>query len=149
ADGQRMTAHPKTSKSRRALPMFDLRDPLLAHRAWQAERGLDAGGYVFTNQDGGMLAPWAFNKRELLRIGTAASIGFPVTLYTFRHTFATVHLQLGTPLKVVSDWLGHSTILQTANTYQHVSDEIATDYAERYLQRLAQATQADGKTAPN
>lgn len=96
-----------------------------------------------------MLAPWAFNKRELQRVAKAAGITSTVTLYTFRHTFATVHLQLGTPLKVVSEWLGHFTIQQTANTYQHVSDEIATDYAERYLIRLVEATRSEPKTAEN
>jgi len=72
-----------------------------------------------------------------------------VTLHTFRLTFATVHLQLGTPLEVASERLGHSTIQQPTNTYPHVSDEIATGYAERDLQRLKEATQSGARPAPN
>src|SRR5680860_1508927 len=64
--------HPKTSKSRRTLPIFGLRDDLLTHFQWQAEHGLDDSGHVFTTQDGRPLAPWTFGKRELQRVLTAA-----------------------------------------------------------------------------
>lgn len=147
-DGKRIESHPKTAKSRRTIPMFTLRDELLAHQKWQAEHGLDGPGLVFTNQDGGALSPWAFNKRELHRIAKTARIGWPVTLYTFRHTFATLHLQLGTPLKVVSEWLGHSTIQQTANTYQHLSSEVSMDYAAQFVLRLADAQREVNSGAP-
>ena len=147
-DNERVVAHPKTSKSRRTLPMFGLDNELLAHRASQAQQGLGASGYVFTNQLGAPIAPWNFSKRDLERVAKVAGITWTVTLYTFRHTFATLHLQFGTPLKVVSEYLGHSTIQQTANTYQHLSQEVSMDYAERFVAKLAEASRATGKTAP-
>lgn len=140
-DGERMTAHPKTSKSRRTIPLFGLQPLLVAHLDWQRERGL-GDGLVFTNQDGGMLAPWTINRRELERVLAAAKITGGFTLYGFRHTFATLHLQSGTPLKVVSDWLGHSTIQQTANTYQHLSAEVAEDWAARHVAFLEASSEA-------
>jgi integrase len=79
-----------------------LRDELLAHLDWQRSTGLDAEGFVFTNQDGVMLRPWTFTRRDLERTARAAGIVKPVTLYSLRHTFATLHVAAGTPLKVVS-----------------------------------------------
>lgn len=142
-DGTRTTAHPKTSKSRRTLPMFGLRDLLLAHHAWQVERGLETSEYVFTTQDGTPLSPWTFSRRELERTLAAAGVKGDFTLYGFRNTFATLHLQSGTPLKVVSDWLGHSTIQQTANTYQHLSIEVSDDWAQRHVAFLEKSAAAE------
>jgi integrase len=42
-----------------------------------------------------------------------------LTAHTLRHTFATRALEKDIPLKVVSDWLGHSTIRVTGDTYSH------------------------------
>ena len=69
-------------------------------------------------------------------------------MYTFRHTFATLHLQFDTPLKVVSVYLGHSSIQQTANTYQHLSQEVSMDYAGAFATKLAEASKAASKAAP-
>lgn len=149
ADGERIESHPKTSKSRRTLPLFGLRDELLAHMTWQAERGIDGSGHVFTTQDGNALAPWTFARRELERTLAAAGVKGDFTLYSFRHTFASLHLQSGTPLKVVSDWLGHSTIQQTANTYQHLSIEVSDDWAQRHVAFLEKSAAAEMARAAN
>lgn len=45
------------------------------------------------------------------------------TAHCMRHTFATRALEAGIPIKVVSEWLGHSTIRVTADTYLHVLPE--------------------------
>src|SRR5690606_19156562 len=139
-DGERVTAHPKTSRSRRTIPLFGLEPVLAAHLARQRSVGLDEAGLVVTNQEGRMLAPRTFNRRELERGLATAGIEGPLTLYGFRHTFATLHLQSGTPLKVVSEWLGHSTIQQTANPYQHLSVEVAEDWAARHVAFLEEAS---------
>lgn len=41
-------------------------------------------------------------------------------LYRLRHTFATNHFTLGTPPKYVQQWLGHSTISMTLDTYTDI-----------------------------
>lgn len=138
---------PKTAQSRRTVPLFGISSVLLAHRDWQAERGLladEMDGLVFTTQAGTIIKPWTFGRRELSRVAKAAGITENVTLYTFRHTFATLHLASGTPLKVVSGWLGHSTIKQTADTYQHASTEVFMDYAERHTAWLEKETLEGG-----
>lgn len=140
--GTRVVSHTKTSKSRRTVPCSHLVDELRRHQVWQVEHGLSDAGLVFTNQEGGMLAPWTFNRRDLERILKAAGIAGPFSLYNFRHTFATLHLQSTTHLKTVSEWLGHSSIMQTANTYQHLSADVADEHHKRYVAYIERATAA-------
>jgi integrase len=141
--GEAVLAEPKTVKSRRTVPVLSgLRDELLRHFDWQRERNLDAAGFVFTNQDGRMLRPWTFSTRDLDRTLERAGIKKPdaktsVSLYSLRHTFATLHVVAGTPLKVVSDVLGHSTIQQTANTYMHGDQSVTADWMQRFEAVLA------------
>lgn len=44
------------------------------------------------------------------------------TPHSLRHTFATRALEKDIPIKVVAEWLGHSTISVTGDIYSHVSD---------------------------
>jgi integrase len=43
----------------------------------------------------------------------------PVTPHTFRHTFSISHLNAGTDIKIVSRWLGHSSVTVTEKHYAH------------------------------
>jgi integrase len=139
ADGDAVLAEPKTAKSRRTIPMLGgLRDELLRHLDWQGDRNLDATGYVFTNTEGRPLRPWTFSTRDLDRVLKVAGIVQPVTLYSLRHTFATLHVAAGTPIKVVSDVLGHSSIQQTANTYMHGDMTVTVNWMLRFEESLSQ-----------
>ena len=133
ADGDAVLAEPKTVKSRRTVPLLGgLRATLFRHLDWQRERNLDETGFVFTNTEGRPLRPWTFSTRDLDRVAEAAGIAGPVTLQTMRHTFATLNVAAGTPLKVVSDVLGHSNIQVTANTYMHGDQAVTVDWMQRY-----------------
>lgn len=135
-----LLAEPKTAKSRRTVPLVaGLPNELLAHKERQREIGFAGEGFVFTNQSGRMLRPWTFNARDLARLVHAAGIGKSLSLYSLRHTFATVALSTGVPIKIVSEWLGHTTIQQTADTYGHVDSGISGDWMER-LGRGLEAT---------
>jgi integrase len=58
----------------------------------------------------------------------AQSAGLSVVkLHALRHGHATVALEAGVPMKVVSERLGHSGIAVTADVYSHVT--AATDQA--------------------
>jgi hypothetical protein len=60
-----------------------------------------------------------------------AAVGLPpIRLHDLRHTAASLALQAGVPLKVVSEQLGHSTITITADTYTSVLPEVATAAAD-------------------
>lgn len=53
--------------------------------------------------------------------------GIPTGLHRLRHTFATNHFYLGTPIKLVSSWLGHEKIELTQNIYTHIDRSITKD----------------------
>ncbi len=48
-------------------------------------------------------------------------------LHLLRHTFATNHFYLGTPIKLISSWLGHETIELTQNIYTHIDRTITKE----------------------
>ena len=133
AAGEPSVSDPKTPRSRRVVPILrDLGAELLRHQAWQRELDLDAGGLLFTNQEGRMLRPWTFSTRDLQRTLRGAGITKRLTLYSLRHTFATLHVEAGTSLKRVADLLGHSTIQQTADTYMHADQAVSREWIEQY-----------------
>jgi integrase len=58
--------------------------------------------------------------------------GLPrIRLHDCRHSAATLLLEEGVPLKVVSERLGHSSIAITADTYQHVTETMQGEAAAK------------------
>ncbi|MEX2501959.1 MAG: hypothetical protein WD336_06255 [Trueperaceae bacterium] len=100
-----------------------LRDVLLAHLAWQRDRG-DAAGFVVTTQDGRTVAPFRFGEASVRRTLAAARIVGPVSPYDLRHTVGSLHVRAGTVLKVVSETMRHASIQQAANVYEHFSVDV-------------------------
>jgi len=118
---------PKTSKSRRSIPLpLPLLHMLREHRKRQSEERLKAGpkwwghDLVFCGKEGQPLHPRNVQARHfkptLKRAGLAASF----RLYDLRHTCATLLLVADENPKVVSERLGHSSIVLTLDTYSHV-----------------------------
>jgi site-specific recombinase XerD len=62
-------------------------------------------------------------NKTLQSIGKRYAIGRHLTCHVARHTFATVSLQLGIPIEVVSKLLGH-TNLRTTQIYAKIVDEV-------------------------
>jgi integrase len=116
---------PKTAKSRRMLPLSDsLVAELLQHRARQEEARLRwggkwrEGGWLFTCQDGRPLnlRKLAQHYKELL---VKAGLPREMRLYDLRHSCATLLLLKNVNPKVVSERLGHSSIVLTLDTSSH------------------------------
>jgi len=134
-DGGYALAQPKTAGSRRTVPLpSDAVEALERQRAIQDERKATRGrqwqdrdDLVFTDVVGRPLRGDSVNAalRRLLK-----AEGLPVVpFHGLRHSAATALLSAGVSLKVVSEILGHSTIVLTANTYGHVIPEQRSEAA--------------------
>ena len=99
-------------------------------REWKAkqdaERDLVGDGYedhglIFCRPDGRLYHPEAFSKTFDRRFRLPSFAALPrIRLHDLRHTWATLALVAGVDIRMVSERLGHSNILITSNTYQHV-----------------------------
>lgn len=90
----------------------------------------DRWGLVFTDEIGAPVPPMEVTVefRRLVR-----ELDVPVIrLHDLRHTHASLLLERGVPIKVVSDRLGHSTIAMTMDTYAHTMPAMDRDAAERF-----------------
>jgi integrase len=98
-------------------------------------------GWVFTRPDGAPLHPERFS-REFLRKQQAyngAHLDEPLPrlkLHGLRHTWATLALQEGIDIHVVSDRLAHSSTHITSEIYTHVTRPMQSDAAERVAARI-------------
>lgn len=120
---------PKTKRSRRTIP---LPGPVVKElKTWKvaqtAEKLAFKGPYnelnlVFTNEAGQPINP-DFISRRFHKDLTAAKLP-AIRFHDLRHGHATMLLELGENLKVISDRLGHSTINMTADTYAHVAERM-------------------------
>lgn len=107
------------------------RERLISGEAWANDRGL-----VFTDALGAPLIPNNVSK-TFGRMAERA--GLPkVVFHSLRHLAATIMLQNGLPLPVVSRILGHSTITVTADLYfdvvkdQRLKDDVSAAYARAF-----------------
>jgi integrase len=136
-DGSFYLGETKTKASRRTvtLPPRTV-SALEGHRLSQLERVLAEGerydraeDLIFGNRQG---KPLDLSK---VRTGFKALLkraGLPpIKLYSLRHTCATLLLEMGEDLKAVSERLGHTTIVMTANTYAQVTPRMQQRAAEK------------------
>lgn len=132
-NGTLRTKGTKTGKGRRVdLPAFAL-DALHAHRRAMLAEG-HRTAVVFVDHDGGYL-----RRPNLLRRSFEPAIkaaGVPtIRFHDIRHTAATLLLEAGENVKVVSERLGHSSIKITLDTYAHVLPTMQKSAADR-MQKL-------------
>jgi len=59
--------------------------------------------------------------------------GHDISLYTFRHTFATMLLEERENPKIVSELMGHSKVLTTLSIYSHVISKSVYEDTARTL----------------
>lgn len=85
-------------------------------------------GYVFTREDGTPLHPQLASD-GFQKLSRAAGLP-PIRLHDLRHTAASLALQAGVPMKVVSEQLGHSSLAITADTYTSILPAVAKAAAE-------------------
>jgi integrase len=134
--GNLQFCEPKTAKSRRKIPLpKSVINELRAHRRKQGEERLKLGSawqnldLVFPSEVG---TPSTHSnitqvyKRVLRRAGLRTSL----RLYDLRHTHATLLLKAGVNPKIISERLGHSTIVLTLDVYSHVLPDMQSEAVE-------------------
>jgi len=126
---------PKTKNSVRSIKLpREALDLLKLHRAKQREQRLMVGSLwkypnmVFTTSTGNYYDRSLLNTQfKRLLAGTSLE---GVTLHSLRHSNATLLINSGIPLKVVSQHLGHSSIEVTADIYSHVLESSRAKVAD-------------------
>lgn len=136
-DGRLFIDTPKTSAGVRTLPLLpEVATALRDHRRRQAAEQLAAGplwhdlGYVFTREDGQPLVPDKISE-WWPKVCVEAGIGRR-RFHATRHTAATLMLNAGVPLEVVSAILGHAGLAITSDVYAKVT----ADTKRRALEAL-------------
>lgn len=144
---------PKTAKSRRTIPLSaPLIRALAEHRRAQAEERLEAGpeyqtlDLVFATSAGGPLSVQNLSVRHFKPILRRAGLPDTIRLYDLRHSMATLLLAAGENPKVVSERLGHSSVVLTLDTYSHVLPTMQ-QAATRKLEELLFVTEASAGRA--
>lgn len=137
---------PKTARSRRSIPLSNsMLSALKIHRRKQLEEKLKRGAkyqnfdLIFTSEIGTPIMHRNLLRRHFKPIIKAAELP-EIRLYDLRHTTATLLLSAGENPKVVSERLGHASIVLTLDTYSHVlpsMQQTATDKLEIMLNRKA------------
>lgn len=124
-DGEPVFGEPKTQHSRRIVYLSELAlEALNTHRRRQEDLRVAAGpawsehGLVFTNELGRPL--WRSRVRHAFLSILQKSGLEQLRFHDLRHSAATLLLAEGTPVKVVSELLGHSDVKTTLSIYAHV-----------------------------
>lgn len=129
-DGALIVTEPKTEKSKRVIRLSPASERVLkAVRLRQREDRLKAGSawvqtsYVFTTESGEPCDPR--NALRALKVAAEKASLPGIGLHTLRHSAATVMIENGVPLKVVSEILGHFSVSITGDIYGHVSPDVS------------------------
>ena len=87
-------------------------------------------GLVFPSETGSLLNPSNLRNRSFKRIKARSGVREDLRFHDLRHTCATLLLREGVYVKVVSEMLGHASIVVTLNTYSHVLPDTQDSAAE-------------------
>ncbi len=139
------SARQPDSQKRVIKPAPAVMDVLRAEKMKRTENKLKYGSsfdnplnLVFTNEIGEHLkSVTVYNHVK----GILKSIGLEsVRFHDLRHTYATLSIENGDDQKTVSENLGHATVAFTADVYQHVTDRMKANSADRmqeYIQKIS------------
>ena len=139
--GQYKLGTPKTKSSARVISLPpQVMETLAEQMDWQKQRKQDAGsrwidrGTVFTGEYGEYMNGNYVNSefKELLK-----KHNFPnVHIHDLRHANASLLINMGVPVKVISEHLGHCDTRTTENIYAHVFAETRAKAADAISQAL-------------
>lgn len=135
----------KRHRSRRTIPFSEyLAEALKHHKRQQLEQRLKLGAayqnndLVFTTSLGTPLNPRNLFHRGFKKVLEKAGLPQDFRLYDLRHSCATLLLSANENPKVVSERLGHASVVLTLDIYSHVlpnMQQAATEKLEEILYR--------------
>jgi integrase len=144
--GRSVVGTPKTKRGTRLVPIDnDTVAILRRHREMQdVERtawgpAWNDAGLVFTREDGRPLRP-EYATRHFQALAERSGLR-AIRLHDLRHTNASLALEAGVEMKVVSERLGHSQISITADLYTHVNRGLGRAAAEQIARVLKPTTE--------
>lgn len=134
-----ITIHdPKTSSSFRKVYIDHKTVDIL--KKWRAEQArwllskgintLNKQQLVFSTRNNGLIEG-AHILRKMAEIAKKANL-HRITLHGFRHTYATLAVQGGMPVKELQAQLGHTDVQTTLNIYTSVTTEQRKETADKY-----------------
>lgn len=149
-NGASRTKEPKTERSRRviALPAFVV-EALRRHKSEQFERlayltseiearRMQRECPIIDDGEGRWLKPVVLTSRYRRFAAGVKSVP-RVKFHALRHSYATLALEAGVSLDVISRALGHSTLGTTSNLYVHRVEALQQDAADRLDRSLGEA----------
>ena len=123
---------PKTRRSYRSVSLAPkLMTELRAHADTQQPVDPSQPDLVFRTEKGTPHDSTNLLRRHLRPILVAAGLDPKMTLYSIRHSHATLLLAAGVNPKVVADRLGHGSCQITLDVYSHVLPDLQRDVASR------------------
>lgn len=135
---------PKTATSKRTVEMPQELTKLLLTLPPDASC---QHGLLFTDGAGEPVKLRKVIEHHFKRALEQAGLPDEVRLYDLRHTYATLLLQAGENLKIVSSRLGHATIRLTADTYCHVLPDMQQEGTKK-LNAMLFLAQEDTEAKP-
>jgi len=123
---------PKTKGSKRRISITGKLKNALEFYQKQQEEFADLMGDKFQNQDNLVMASLTgksvdtsnFTTRYFKKMLVQAGLDRGFKFHDLRHTHATLLLQQGVNIKVISERLGHSTVNMTLDTYSHLMPDM-------------------------
>jgi integrase len=143
-DGRVQETTTKTRSGRRTLPRrlsgclltWQLRqaeDREAAQEAWQTH------GHVFTMEDGRALDP-AYVTRLFQKLRRQGEPLPDLDFHGLRHCYASLMIDAGADISIVSKLLGHSSISVTADIYAHMLKAVGQRAVDGVAERIAHTT---------
>ena len=141
-----MVLQPKTARSRRLVSLPPSAVALLSglkvkQREQREALGMDRSesDYVFSQPDG---RPFIPDKVSQAFANVIKDAGLPhIRLHDLRHTHATMMMEQGVNPKIVSERLGHASVVITLDTYSHVLPGIQEEAALKFEEGLKKASE--------
>jgi integrase len=117
-----LVTSPKTKGSNRQVPINEYLKPMLERHIQRVEGQANNDKRLLFPTDTGTYKDGCNTRKGLERLLKRLEISpRPRVFHTLRHTFITLLIIQGVPLKVVSDLAGHSDIHITSNIYTHIT----------------------------